>query len=218
MADGKVRFNGGDVRTVDPGDNGTPTLGVSLVGGGAGTPATVRIDQTTPGATDRVTVGGLLRSARATFTRPSDATPYDANDAVANSTSAPAALTFAALARENAGTGYIVAAEVSHEKTGVTPHLRLHLFNTSPTAINDNSALALTYAVVTLASYLGYIDFEAMNSAAGSDYSKAQNITIRLPFVTGAASTALYGLLQTLDAFTPGNAKGVTVKLWADAN
>lgn len=163
-------------------------------------------------------VGGRLIRVQASFTRPGDASPYAANDAVANSTSAPAALSFPAIARIEGGSGYLVGAEVSHEKAAVTPRLRLHLFNTAPTPYNDNAALAMTYAVVAAASYLGFIDFDAMTTLAGTDYSKAQNATVRLPFVCAAGNKTLYALLQTLDIFTPGNAKGLTVKLTADVN
>lgn len=162
-------------------------------------------------------IGGKTIPVRATFTRPGDANAYAPNDAVANSTSAPTALTFTGAARVSGGSGYVVSAEVTHEAASVTPRLRLHLFNASPTAFNDNAALALTYAIVGAASYLGYIDLEAMTSNGGTDFSKSQNITVRLPFKCNADAN-LYGLLQTLDAFTPGNAKGFTVKLMCEQN
>lgn len=163
-------------------------------------------------------VGGAQLSAIATFTRPGDANDYAANDAVSNSTSAPAYLTFADIARVNGGSGYIMEAYAAHEKASVTPRLRLHLFNVAPTPINDNAALAFTYAIVGAAGYLGYVDFDAMTTNGGTDFSKSQMTKIGKTFTCASASRALYGMVQTLDIFVPGNAKGFTFKLTADVN
>jgi len=111
-----------------------------------------------------------------------------------------------------------VGAEIEHEVVSITPRLRLHLYNAAPgTVFNDNAAFANTYAIESAASYLGYIDFDPMTSNGSTDSSKAQNITIRKPFKCNASAN-LFGLLQSLDAFTPGNAKSFTVKLYCDQN
>lgn len=163
-------------------------------------------------------VGGRTAQIRATFNRPADANDYAANDAVCNSTSAPTPITFTGAARIIGGSGYVTELEVIHEKVSLTPRFRLHLFNALPTGFNDNAALALTYAVTSAASYLGYIDTPAATSNAGTDYSIGQNITDRKPFKC-AADANLYGLLQTLDIIVaPGNAKGVTVKILVEQN
>lgn len=195
--------------------------------GGSAVIGKVGIDQTTPGTSNAVyltasenhigQVGGQILYASHEFTRPSDATDYAIGDAVANSTSVPTVLTFANIARVAAGSGYITGASVIHEKASVTPALRLHLFNAAPTPVNDNAALSLTYAIVSAASYLGYIDFAAMVTDGGTDYSRAQDMTIRIPF-SGQAARDLYGLLETRSVFTPGNAKKIIVKLRSDVN
>ena len=52
----------------------------------------------------------MVRSVRksVSFTRPADTTAYAANDAIADSTSAPTLLSFADCANANGGQGYIV--------------------------------------------------------------------------------------------------------------
>lgn len=163
-------------------------------------------------------VGGKTVPVQTSFTRPSDANDYAANDAVSNSTSATTVMTFTGAARVSGGSGYIVRASVIHEKASVTPRMRLHLYNATPgTVFNDNATFANTYAIESAASYLGYIDFDAMASNGSTDSSKSQNETVRKPFKCNADAN-LYGLLQTLDAFTPGNAKGFTVKLMIEQN
>ncbi len=53
-------------------------------------------------------VGGKSVQKSASFTRPADTTAYAANDAIADSTSAPTLLSFANCANANGGQGYIV--------------------------------------------------------------------------------------------------------------
>lgn len=104
-------------------------------------------------------VGGNMGKAAATLTRPADTTAYTAKDAVADSTSAPTVLTFSNLARVNAGSGYIVKARLMTNQSTNTARFRLHLFDTSPTAINDNAAYTLLWA--NRATRIGYIDLTA---------------------------------------------------------
>jgi len=163
-------------------------------------------------------VGGGIIALRDTFNRPGDANDYAANDAVSNSTSAPTARSVAA-ARVNNGSGYIVGVAVNHEKVSLTPRFRVHFFNSAPTPVNDNAALALTFAITNAASYVGSVDLDPMASNGGTDYSRAQNISIRLPFTCTGGVTTLWFLLQTLDAVVaPGNAKGVTTTIYVDQN
>ena len=162
-------------------------------------------------------VGGSMALVAASFTRPADTTAYTAKDAVSNSTSAPTVLTFTNLARVNAGSGYIVKARLITNQSTCIARFRLHLFHTAPTAINDNAAYTLLYT--NAAIRLGYIDFPACQTeGSGSDAANAQNDTVRLAFVCAAASRTIYGVLETIDAFTPASAQQFYIELTADDN
>lgn len=154
----------------------------------------------------------------ATFARPSDTNAYAALDAVSNSTSAPAVMTFSAAARRNGTGGKILKAQIfTDQKTNVA-RFRLHLFNTAPTAINDNSPYLHLFA--NAAIRVGAVDFAACGTEdpTNSTGAYSQNTTILLPYLCAAADTALYGLLETLDAFTPASGQNFTVKLYTELN
>ena len=117
-------------------------------------------------------IGGQIEVATATITRPADTTAYTAKDAVSNSTSAPAALTFTGLARLAGGSGYIVKARLMTSQAACTAAFKLHLFNATPTPINDNAAYTLLYA--NAASRIGTIEFGACQTeGAGSTAANA---------------------------------------------
>ncbi len=164
-------------------------------------------------------VGGAGVSVTATFTRPADATAYAALDAVSNSTSAPAVLTFTGAARVTGGSGYIAKAQLLTDlKTDVKAY-RLHLFNAAPTAINDNSPYLQLYA--NAAARVGTIDFPplATEDPTNSTAAGGQNTQTGLPLVFVCAADAnLYGILETLSAGTPASGQSYTIKLGIDAN
>jgi hypothetical protein len=136
---------------------------------------------------------------------------------VSDSTSAPTVLTFADLARVNAGSGYIVKARLLTNQSTNVARFRLHLFHTAPTAIADNAAHAILWA--NRANRIGYIDFPACQTeGTGSDAANSQEATVRLPFVCAAASRAVYGLLETLDAFTPASGQVIYIEITPDQN
>lgn len=162
-------------------------------------------------------VSGRMAAVSAAITRPSDTTAYAAKDAVSDSTSAPTVLTFANLARVNAGSGYIVKGRLMTNQSTNTARFRLHLFHTAPTAINDNSPYTLLWA--NRANRLGYVDFAACQTeGSGSDAASALNDTVRLPFVCASGSRAVYGLLEAIDAFTPASGQLFFVELTTDNN
>ncbi len=162
-------------------------------------------------------VGGYMATVPVTLTRPADTTAYAAKDAVSNSTSAPDVLTFSKLARLPGGSGYIVKARLMTNQSTNTARFRLHLYHTTPTAINDNAAHTLLWA--NRANRIGYIDFAACaTEGTGSDAANSQNDTVRMPFVCASGSRAVYGLLETLDAFTPASGQIIYVELSTDLN
>lgn len=165
-------------------------------------------------------VGGAIVRVTGTFTRPADTTAYAANDVVSNSTSSSTLITLSSALRANAGTGYIVGCRVATNLKSITPRIRVHVFNASaPTVSADNAAYQAKYADIS--KRVGTFDLAAMATGAdttNSDMSAATDFTLRIPVKAAAADTALYVLLETLDAFTPANGQAFTVELLIDQN
>lgn len=156
----------------------------------------------------------------ATLTRPGDGNVYAANDCVANATSGATYTTFSNVARVNAGSGYVVKARLVTNQSTCTARFRLHLFHTAPTAINDNAAFTLLDA--DKANKVGELTFpSAVTEGSGSDAAYAQLTPggqggVPLHFVAAGGSRTLYGLLETLDAFTPASSQTFWLELSGD--
>jgi hypothetical protein len=161
---------------------------------------------------------GTAVEVSTTLARPADTNAYSATDAVSTSTTTPSVLTFTNVARNAQGSGYLVKANLmTNQKTNSARH-RLHLFNIAPTAINDNAAQTLLWA--NRAGYVGSIDFAglATEDATASDAAVSINTSPRLPFVCAAGDRNLYGMLETLDAYTPASAQSYYVALTTEQN
>jgi len=178
--------------------------------------------KTTAALTAGSVVGSNVARVGVEFTRPSDTTAYAARDVVSNSTSSPSVITFADFARVNQGSGIIVRARLMSDKKDVTASFRLHLFHTAPTAINDNSPYLLLYA--NAANRIGQVDFPAMasedptNSTASATMRPASDGSAGPPnlwFQSASGSRAIFGMLETLGAFTPASGQKFYVELAA---
>jgi hypothetical protein len=156
------------------------------------------------------------------LTRPADTTAYSALDTVSDSTSAPTVMEFTGMARANGGTGTIVKARLVTDQSTNAARFRVHLFHTSPTAINDNSPF--TFLAADRNKRVGTIDFPAMaTEGTGSDGASAMRPSAdgayappNLWYKCAAEDTKLYGILETLDAFTPASGQLFWVELGAD--
>ncbi len=157
--------------------------------------------------------GGYTARSSVEITRPANTTAYAARDAISSSTSAPAILEFTGCARVSAGSGYVVGARLQTDQAANVAAYRLHLYDATQTAINDNSAQTVLYA--NRVSYLGYLDFGAAGTD-GSDTALAQSIDRPFPFV--AAGTSLFGMLETLSAFTPASGQKFYLRLYVEQN
>lgn len=158
---------------------------------------------------ETVAVTAALSKLSANFTRPSNTTAYADGDAVTNSTSAPAAMTFSNATRDTAGCGIIRSAILIDAALQPTAGVfDLWVFEASPTATNDNSPFAPAagnYAnVAAIISFTTYYD-----SASTRVYFSS---TVDKGFVL-ASGTSLYGLLVARNAYTPISAEVFTVKL-----
>jgi hypothetical protein len=159
-------------------------------------------------------IGGEENSVGVELTRPADTTAYTALDAISDSTSSPTVVfTFTNLSRTNGVGGYIVKALLLTDQKTCTSRFRLHLFDTAPTAINDNSPYLSLYA--NKATKLGTIDFFAVatEDPTNSTGASTQRDDIRLKYLPTGSSRTIYGLLETLDAFTPASGQKIYIKL-----
>ena len=136
----------------------------------------------------------------ASQTRPNDTTAYTALDVVGQN---PAAnLTFANVLPDAGGTFVILGARLRIDAAAIPAGMttfRLHLYSEAPTAIADNAAYNLPAA--DRAKYLGYVTIGNILDIGDTLYLQSDNIN-----VTGklaAASTSLFGILQTVGAYTP---------------
>lgn len=160
-------------------------------------------------------VGTTLVSASAgEFTRPANTTAYAVNDVVGPAVAAVQSFT---LARVNAGSGYVVKGKLMTDQAACVAQMRLHLFTAAPTAIADNSPFTLLYA--DAATYMGYLDFPALDDeGAGSTGAQATWVDQPFPFVAGAGTQIVYGVLVTKTAFTPASGQKFLASLVADQN
>jgi hypothetical protein len=174
-----------------------------------------------------IAVKGSIITSNVTLTRPSDTNAYIAKDTVSNSTSAPVVLTFTNIVGVAGQSGYITKARFITNQSTNTARFRLHLYRTSPSAINDNSPFTLLAA--NAAARIGVIDFPACQTeGSGSDASNTmftigalnnastQSPQGALPFISN--TTSIFGILETLDAFTPASAQTFFIELTADVN
>lgn len=176
-----------------------------------------------PVSSSSVLVAGLVNGGA--FTRPDDTTAYAAKDVISNSTSSPYVITFAGMGRVTGGSGTIVKARLMTSQKTCTAQLRLHLFHTAPTAINDNSPYLMLYS--NAANRVGMIDFPACatedptNSTAAGSMRPSSDGSYGPPnlwYKCAVADTALYGVLETLSVFTPDNAQTFYVELGSEIN
>jgi len=146
-------------------------------------------------------------SASDTIARPNDTTAYTALDVV--STVAGGMLEFANLG--DAGDlvvilGARLSCAVNAVPSGCTGY-RLHLYSTAPTAIADNAVYNLPST--DLAKYLGYITTSTPIDLGDNIFSEDDNLN----FTAKLAGTSLFGILQTIGAYTPTASAVKTITL-----
>lgn len=166
-------------------------------------------------AQQQVQAKGYPINTSVTITRPANTTAYTGGDVVGQADTAVAANAGTAiLSFQNAcipgGTTWITRAwlriDVASVPSGMTS-FRLHLYDTSPTAILDNAAWDLVSG--DRAYYLGYIDLGTPVDVGSTLY--VQSAGIGDEFKCASGSTTLYGELVTNGGYTPssGAVKGV---------
>lgn len=141
------------------------------------------------------------KKVSANFTRPDNATAYTAGDVVG--TDPAANLSFASMGV--AGDEIVIlSARLLVKKAATNLALpsgctgfRLHLFSEAPTAIADNTAFALPYADAD--KYIGNITISTPTDKGDALFSQDDGINMPVNLV----GTGIYGILETIGAYTP---------------
>lgn len=189
-----------------PIDDTTP-LAVTVVNGGAA------ISDANPQP-----VKGVGYRAAVDVTRPSNTTLYPAlvvigiADAGTPANAGSAILTFADIGPAG-GHVFITDANLLIALAAVPAGMtafRLHLYDAAPDAILDNAAFNLSSAG-DRGKYLGYVDIAVPQDLGSSLYTQNPNIGKKVKLA--AASTSLFGVLQTIGSFTPASGTVYSVKL-----
>lgn len=214
----------GQVAIAGSGPNGsTAPTSVVMVGGTDGTDA-IAIKTDSAGrpvlgestAYIGVTSGKHLLVSTS-FTRPANASIYTTKDVISNSTSSPTILSFAGAGLQNGGSGYIVKARLSTNLSTFAGTLRLWLFHTAITMINDNDPFTLMYT--NKDKRIGCIDFTvAGTEGTGSDSVEAAYYGPPIAYKCASGDTAIYGILEDITAFTPASGQGFFIELELDQN
>lgn len=139
----------------------------------------------------------------ATFAKTNSADAYTALDVVGPAVTAN--LTFANVSA-TAGAQVIILGAKLRAATNAVPAtmgtFRLHIYNAAPTALADNAAFNLIDADV--AKYQGYLTIGTPIDLGDNIWGQSDGVNLACKLA--AASTTLYGVLQTVNAFTPANA------------
>jgi len=145
-------------------------------------------------------------------TRPADTTAYAVADVLSDSASSPTILTFAAVARTNGALGYVLGGTMVTSTAAATAAMvRLLLFNTAPTAVNDNAALSLTDAHALLC--IGWLTFDVWQTTANNRIYMARLEGQAPQFDCAAASDDIYAIPVLQNAYTPGSEEIFTFAL-----
>lgn len=139
-------------------------------------------------------------------TRPNDTTAYAANDAICESDSAGTVWTFP-VTPFGGGAGQIIALFLATNQAANVARYELDLYESAPTAINDNAEATRLYA--NQANFLGTITTGALAKKTSSSTAAEAIVGLNIPFRV----RTLYGILRTLDAFTPAANQKTTITL-----
>jgi len=133
-----------------------------------------------------------------TITRGDVTAPYLAGDVV--STVAGEVMEFPSVGSANAMIvilGSRLRIDLDAAVTAGITGYRLHLYNAAPTAIADNAPFNLPAA--DRAKYLGYINISTPIRLDDTQFAQDDNIN----YTCILAGTSLFGILQTIGAYTP---------------
>lgn len=170
-----------------------------------------------------IVVGRELVFITGAFARPADTTAYSANDTVAQATgtaSAPLWTLSGLSGGQSNNSGYIVKAVLETNQAANVARFRLNLFISPPAQQGDNAPYTQLYADAQ--KHVEFIDFPAMTTE-GSGSTGARAVVVigsgNLPLAFNTPGDAdLWGILETLDAFTPANGQLFFLSLVAEVS
>jgi hypothetical protein len=163
-----------------------------------------------------VTTQGVGYSSSASKTRPNDTNAYAALDVIAEATSGATVWTFSNIGPSGGGQLIIDAIQLRIDVAAIPSGMggfRLHLYSTSPTAIDDNAAYNLPSA--DRGKYLGFAELTTPLDLGDTLWSASEEQFYQIRKQVTAASGTLYGILQTINAYTPTASAVYTVSLHA---
>ena len=167
--------------------------------------------------TNEVVVAGAMMTVTSdSKTRPTNTTAYASGDVINESASAGTNLTFSNAVRIAGGSGIIAEAMIDDSANqSTTLEAELWLFDTNPTADNDNAVFTPSDAemqtvvgVVPIASvYAG----DATAGAVGNLLITSGQVNI--PFKVADGSRDLFGVLVARNDYTPVSAEVFNIRL-----
>ena len=150
------------------------------------------------------------KTVSASQTRPNNTTAYAALDVVGQDSAAN--MVFSNVITDEGGTFVIFGARLRIDVAAIPAGMssfRLHLYNAAPTAIVDNAAYNLPAG--DRAKYLGYVEISGVLDICDTLWIQATGVNFVGKLAAG--STSLWGILQTVSAYTPTASVVKTVTL-----
>ena len=155
------------------------------------------------------------------FTRPADVTAYTGattttpGDLIANSTTAgsvtPMSFSFPPIRAVDMFTGGILGYVKLTSTSAITATKRVHFFKTTAPTVSAGDNSLIDVSNFDSDKYLGYADISVQPGVSGSI---GINDTVRIPYsltVSGGTPETIYALIESISAFTPGNASTIKV-------
>jgi len=152
-----------------------------------------------------------------TLTRPNDTITYTAKDALTNALSSASPLVFENIGQSN---GQVVTLNevliTSSAKQSILPQLNLWLFNSIPTAPNDNDPFSITdaennnvEAIIPL-----YQAFDTSNTSSTITNCRLEAANLNRQLHLKQNQTILWGLIQVVNSYAPVAEEvfGITLK------
>jgi hypothetical protein len=143
----------------------------------------------------------------ATLTRATNTTAYTAGDVINSEVSSSIQFEFGTEGQRFIILRAMLLVYLNAITTGMSGFI-LHLFNQQPTLIADNAAFNIIAADRT--KYLGYISFGTPEDKGDTLVSQVENLT----FTENLVDSKLYGVLETLGAFTPADSTVFDIRLF----
>jgi hypothetical protein len=148
------------------------------------------------------------------ITRPADTTTYTADDALADSTSAPTSggFTFSSVCSASGKSGIATSLVVaSTNDPTILLQGEVWVFDSSVTAFNDN-AVFNTLSDTDVAKLVWVIPFTLQSTGNGTDLNSYYNVPLNVPY-TCAGTANLRFVVKVKNAYVPANAEVLTFRL-----